>query len=98
VALAVGITYDPGARRAALDLLGRPELGTLERAGRLGLHDPAIARIAADLFEVALQGCRGLGRRYFHPADLEQATEFFERYTGRGRSPADDMLEAAIAA
>jgi glutamate--cysteine ligase len=98
LALTAGILYDPAALRAAADLLGPPDLGLLERAGRCGLHDPAIARMAVDLFEVALQGCRGLGPRYFHPSDLEQATAFFERYTHRGRSPADDMLEAAIAA
>jgi glutamate--cysteine ligase len=98
LALTAGILYDPAALRAAADLLGAPDLGLLERGGRCGLHDPVIARTAADLFEVALQGCRGLGSRYFHPSDLEQATAFFERYTRRGRSPADDMLEAAIAA
>jgi glutamate--cysteine ligase len=98
LALTAGILYDPAALRATADLLGAPDLGLLERAGRCGLHDPAIAGMAADLFEVALQGCRGLGPRYFHPSDLEQATAFFERYTRRGRSPADDMLEAAIAA
>jgi glutamate--cysteine ligase len=98
LALTAGILYDPAALRATADLLGTPDLGLLERAGRCGLHDPAIATMAADLFEVALQGCRGLGPRYFHPSDLEQATAFFERYTRRGRSPADDMLEAAIAA
>lgn len=98
LALTAGILYDRDALRATADLLGPPDPGLLERAGRSGLHDPAIARTAADLFEVALQGCRGLGPRYFHPSDLEQAIGFFERYTRRGRSPADDMLEAAIAA
>jgi glutamate--cysteine ligase len=98
LALTAGILYDPGALRATADLLGTPDLGLLARAGRDGLHDPAIARTAVDLFEVALQGCHGLGSPYFHPSDLEQAAAFFERYTRRGRSPADDMLEAAIAA
>ena len=98
LALTTGILYDPAALRATADLLGTPDLGLLCSAGRLGLHDPAVARTAADLFEVALQGCQELGARYFHPADLEQATAFFDRYTRRSRSPADDMLEAAIAA
>ena len=98
LALTAGILYNPAALRATDDLLGRPDLGLLERAGKAGLDDPAIASVAADLFEVALQGCEGLGPGYFHPSDIEQATAFFERYTRRGRSPADDMLEAAIAA
>jgi glutamate--cysteine ligase len=98
LALVAGILYDPLALRATSDLLGPPDLGLLERAGRCGLHDPAIASMAADLFEVALQGCRGLGHRFFHPSDLEQAAAFFDRYTRRARSPADDMIESAIAA
>ena len=98
VLLAVGLTYDPGALRAAADLLGPPELGLLERAGRLGLGDPGIAARAADLAEIALRGCQGLGPAYVRPADLEQARTFFERYTWRGRSPADDAAGAEIAA
>lgn len=98
LALAVGITYDPRALAAAAELLGRPELGLLERAGRLGLHDPALARTAADLVTIAIDGCRSLGPAYFHPADLEQARGFFDRYTRRGRSPADDAADADIAA
>jgi glutamate--cysteine ligase len=98
VALAVGITYDPGALRAAADLLGRPDLGLLDRAGRLGLGDPAIGRTAVELVDIALAGCESLGPAYFHPADLEQARAFFERYTRRGRSPADDLTGAEIAA
>jgi glutamate--cysteine ligase len=98
LALAVGITYDPGALRAAADLLGQPELGVLERAGRLGLQDPAVARTAVDLADIALLGCEALGPGYFHPADLEQARAFFERFTRRGHSPADEMEGAEIAA
>jgi glutamate--cysteine ligase len=98
VALAAGITYDRDALRAALDLLGRPELGTLERAGRLGLSDPAIARVAVDLADIALGGCERLGPAYFHPADLEAARTFFDRYTRSGRSPADDVHGTDIAA
>jgi glutamate--cysteine ligase len=97
-ALAVGITYDPGALRAAADLLGPPDPALLERAGRVGLAEPDIARVAADLVEIALRGCAGLGPGYFHPADLEQARAFFDCYTRRGRSPADDAMEAVRAA
>lgn len=98
VALAVGISYDPGALRDALDLLGRPDPAVLERAGRLGLHDRALARTAADLADIALAGCESLGPAYFHPSDLEQARAFFDRYTRRGRAPADDVEDAEIAA
>lgn len=98
IALAVGITYESRALRAAAELLGAADLGLLERAGRAGLRDPVIARTATDLVAIALEGCRGLGPGYFHPSDLEQAQAFFDRYTSRGRSPADDLHSAEVAA
>ena len=98
LALAAGILYDSRALRAAADMLPPPDLGLLERAGRLGVHDPDIACTSADLFELALAGCVGLGPAYFHPSDLEQARAYFDRYTRRGRAPADDLLRDAIAA
>jgi glutamate--cysteine ligase len=90
IALAVGITYDSAALHAAVDLLGKPDLGLLQRAGRLGLGDPAIATTATDLADIALAGCERLGPGYIHPSDLEQARCFFDRYTRRGYAPADD--------
>ena len=98
VALAVGLAYDPRALRAAADLLGRPDEILLHRAGRLGLGDPAIRRTAVDLVDLALAGCQALGPACFHPSDLEQARAFFDRYTRRGRSPADDLAGTEIAA
>jgi glutamate--cysteine ligase len=98
LAVTCGMLYDSRALRAADELLGAPDSSLLERAGRLGLHDPAIARTAKDLFDLALAGCRGLGCGYFHPSDLEQAIGFFERYTRCGRAPADEVVESAIAA
>ena len=98
LALAVGIAYDPRALRSAADLLGRPDFGLLDRAGRQGLGDDPVRRVAGDLVEIAVAGCRALGPAYFHPSDLEQAVAFFDQYTRRGRSPADDFAGAEIAA
>lgn len=98
LALTAGLLYDSGALRAADELLGAPDPSLLERAGQSGLRDPAIATKASDLFQIALSGCRGLGPGYFHPADLEEAVAFFERYTRRGRAPADEVIRTAIAA
>lgn len=98
LALAVGMTYESRALRAAAELLEAPDLALLERAGRLGLRDPGIASTAADLAQIALEGCEGLGPAYFNPADLEQARAFFDRYTRRGRAPADDVASAEVAA
>jgi glutamate--cysteine ligase len=98
LALTVGMLYDPSALRAADDLLGAPQPMLLDRAGRDGMHDPELARTALDLCEIALSGCRRLGPAYFHPADLELAATYFDRYTRRGRAPADDIMENALAA
>ncbi|MEP7175518.1 MAG: glutamate-cysteine ligase family protein [Gemmatimonadales bacterium] len=98
LALAVGLTYEPRALRAAADLLGPPDLALLDLAGRVGLRDPVLARTSADLAEIALEGCAGLGPSYFHPSDLEQARAFFDQYTRRGRCPADDLPSAQAAA
>ncbi|HEU5170589.1 MAG TPA: glutamate-cysteine ligase family protein [Gemmatimonadales bacterium] len=98
LALLAGLAYDPHAARGALDLLPAPDPGLLERAGRDGLGDPAIARTAADLFELALAGCRALGPGFVHPSHLEEARAYFDRYTRRGRSPADDVVSEAAAA
>ncbi|HEY6948773.1 MAG TPA: hypothetical protein VI297_08155, partial [Gemmatimonadales bacterium] len=93
-----GLAYEPRALRAALELLPSADLGLLERAGRLGLGDPAIARTAVDLFELALGGCAALGPRFLHPAHLEEARAYFDHYTRLGRSPAGDPPSRAAAA
>jgi glutamate--cysteine ligase len=98
LAFTAGILYDPEALRTTDDLLGIPEPDLLDRAAQYGIHDPVIQGTAAQLFEIALDGCRALGPGYFHPADLEQAVAFSEQYTRRGRAPADDMVEDAVAA
>jgi glutamate--cysteine ligase len=98
LALIAGMLYDSRSLRAAADLLPAPDLELLERAGRLGLQDLTLAQTSADLFELALAGCTALGPAYFHPSDLEQARSYFDRYTRRARSPADDVLQKAIAA
>lgn len=98
LALTAGLVYDQGALQAGIDLLGDPDPTLLEVAGREGLHNGDLASTASDLVEIALAGCRSLGPAYFHPADLEQATEYFAQYTRQGRSPADDIMEDALAA
>jgi glutamate--cysteine ligase len=98
LALVAGLTYEARARRAALDLLPAPDLGLLERGGRLGLTDPEIARTASDLFELALRGCVALGTKFLQPAHLEEARAYFERYTRFGHSPADEFRACAVAA
>ncbi|HET8624393.1 MAG TPA: glutamate-cysteine ligase family protein [Gemmatimonadales bacterium] len=98
IAFLGGLAYDPNAAHAALRLMPAPDALLLERAGREGMHDPAIAQVAAQLFELALEGCRALGEGFVHPAHLDEARAYYDRYTRRGRSPADEVSAAAIAA
>lgn len=98
LALLTGLSYDPRALRAALDLLPAPDIGLLERAGRLGLEDPVTGSLAGDLVDLALAGCAALGPGFFQPSHLEEARDYFDQYTRRRRAPADDVTSAAAAA
>lgn len=98
LALVAGLAYEPHALYTALELLPAPDLGLLERAGRLGLDDSQIARTAKDLFDLALGACAALGPRFLHPAHLDEARAYFEHYTRRGRAPAGDPATCAVAA
>jgi hypothetical protein len=51
----------------------------LERAGRLGLVDPEIKRIASKLVVLALDGGRRLGGDYIKRQHLEAAYQYFAR-------------------
>ncbi|HEX5386546.1 MAG TPA: glutamate-cysteine ligase family protein [Gemmatimonadales bacterium] len=94
LAFLAGIAYEPRARAAALDVLPAPDLDLLTRAGRFGLHDSTIGSIATDLVAIALDGCAVLGPRFIHPAHLDEARTYFDQYTRRGISPAEDPAEA----
>jgi glutamate--cysteine ligase len=90
ISFLVGLVYDEAASRNAADLLGAPDLHTLEIAGRAGLGDPAIRETAIELTDLALAGCQSLGDQYISVADVESAADFFDRYTRQGKSPGDD--------
>ena len=85
-----GLVYHRPNLDAALDLLGLPEPDLLVRGGRDGLTDPVLGATAPVLCDMALEGCAALGADVVEPADLERAAEYFDRYTRRGLSPADD--------
>jgi glutamate--cysteine ligase len=91
--LLAGIGYHAPSLHAAADLLADPADGLLHAAGRDGLSNPAIAATASDLAELALAGAAALPG-FFSATDVDEAAEFFARYTRRGRSPADDTLDA----
>jgi glutamate--cysteine ligase len=77
VVFVTGLVYDDASAQRAIELLGVPSEKLLERAGRLGLADPEIRRIASRLVVIALEGGRRLGGDYLRRAHLESAYKYF---------------------
>jgi len=92
ITLLAGIVYDTTSLNQALDLLGPSQTALLHVAGEQGLGNDRLARMALELVDIGLAGCRRLGPSVVDGADLERATDFFDRYTRRRLCPADDQL------
>jgi glutamate--cysteine ligase len=95
--LLAGVVYHRPTLLAALELLGPPDPALLPLAGVVGLRDPLLAARAAELFELALRGARALGPPMVDPPSLAVAEDFFQHFTRRARSPADDVLPGSTA-
>jgi glutamate--cysteine ligase len=96
VVLLTSLLYDDRARSKALEALdsarGRlPELW--RRAARLGVRDPELGSLAAEVWEAALEGALRLPAGFFGEQALCTARRFLDQYTLRGRMPADDLGE-----
>jgi glutamate--cysteine ligase len=85
-----GLVYHPPALETTADLIGAPDRDLLIRSGEIGLGDPRLREITPRLCDLALEACEALGSSFVCPADIATAAEYFDRYTKRGRSPADD--------
>jgi glutamate--cysteine ligase len=81
VALLAGLTYDPEAALAAAEIVGEPDADLLQRAGRVALGDPTLARMSRDLVTVALSGCRRLGPAFLSERYQGEAADFLRRVT-----------------
>jgi len=79
VLFVTGLVYDEESAGRAIELTGAPNEKLLERAGRLGLADPEIRRIASRLVVLALDGARRLGNDYLRRPHLEAAYKHFAR-------------------
>jgi glutamate--cysteine ligase len=84
-----GLVYHRPTLEAASELIA-PDRGLLARSARCGLTDPSLGATSIELCDVALEGAAALGESFVSATDLATAAEFFDRYTRRGRSPADD--------
>jgi glutamate--cysteine ligase len=94
VVLTTGLLYDGTARRRVLDVLRphRRDLPALaRRAAREGLADPAVCALAVEVWSYALEGARRLPEGSMRPGDLDTAAAYLDRFTTRGRAPADEL-------
>jgi glutamate--cysteine ligase len=90
VAVAVATTLivdDASAAAVAHEVAAARDLGL--DAARHGLSHPALAASARTCFETALEALARLGT---DAATIAAVAAFHERYTARGRCPADDRL------
>jgi glutamate--cysteine ligase len=78
VVFVVGLVYDEQSAARASEIVEAPSEEGLERAGRLGLADPAIHRIVSELAELALNGAERLGDGYMSREDIAVARNYFD--------------------
>jgi glutamate--cysteine ligase len=90
-AVLVALTEDDAAADQALDAV-EPVAGHVITAARTGVADPALRRAAVGVLTAAAGALRSRAPW----RDAAAVTEsYLERWTSRGRSPADDLLESA---
>lgn len=96
VVLLTGLLYDDRARQEVLRLLD-PRRNRIEddllRAGRRGVADPELCAIAVEVWSYALAGARRLGPSRVAEGHLDLVERYIDRYTTRGRAPADDLRD-----
>jgi glutamate--cysteine ligase len=96
VALMAALLYNDRARRAALDLLGdqRGRLPELWRRAALeGVRDSELQDLSGRLWSIGLDGMSALPSGYLGDDHCAVTRAFLDRYTARGRTPGDDLIE-----
>lgn len=97
VTLLAGALEDESARDRLLDLLlrHRADLPRMWRqAARAGVADPSFCALTVEAWSYAMEGAARLPDAYLPPDALVVAEEYLERFTLRGRCPADELREA----
>lgn len=90
-----GLSLNAAVADEAMAVAGHPDPSLLCTAAQAGLADQRLARGAADLARLALEGASSLGPSVVGDADFGLARDFFQRFTWAGRSPADDVAASA---
>ena len=93
-AVLTALVQDPIAADAAREATAAGPT-SWQVAARAGLTDPRLHRVAVSCFAAALAALPRLG---VEPALTALVTDYLERFVARGRSPADDFLDAALGA
>jgi len=94
VVLMTAALYDDLARTRALELLDglQHRLPSMwRRAADAGIRDPELGDLACRVWDLALEGAHRLPLEYFGAPALAVAHDFVERFTKRGRMPADEL-------
>ncbi|MFU8840109.1 MAG: glutamate-cysteine ligase family protein [Nitriliruptoraceae bacterium] len=94
--LYLGATYDPRARDRILEVLSRRAEGPLQQlqhAAVVGVSDPSWCALAVEVWSFALEGAARLPDGALGHDDLRNAERFLDRFTLRGRTPGDDLLD-----
>jgi len=88
-AVITAVLDDDAAGRQALEICGSTR-GRWRDAARLGMQDPLLAKAATGLLELA---AGVLSRKPRDRRFSGQVEGYLERWTARGRSPADDAID-----
>lgn len=83
VVFVAGLVYDEESAVIATEIIGLPEPGLLERAGRYGLADPKLWSLSAALSDFALEGALRLGQNYISQRHWEEARKYLRRVCRR---------------
>ena len=90
ISFVCGLIYSDAVAARTKALVAEPTDDLLVEAGKNALRNPELARTAAALAELALEGLDNLGTDFLSETHLQRVEQFFETYTFRNRSPADD--------
>jgi len=100
VVLLAGLLDDARARAQVRAVLEphRPRLPDLwARAATAAVADPELCALAVETWSFALAGAGRLPAGHLPPGALAQAEAFLDRFTMRGRCPADELRDALAA-